>query len=241
MKSVPAKILIFLILTLVIFEAIQFLVRYDQAKQLSQGTQATSYYKEEPEFRILIAGDSIGEGVGAGSSSTIAAFFHKDFPEAEIINISESGHRTRETLRSLRRIEGSFDLILLFSGANDILYLTSLDKAEENMRELLRKSKELSDDVVLATSGNIGLAPIFPEPVAWYFSYRTRKFLKEFASIAKEEKVTWVDLYKAPEEDLLSNSPQKYYAPDMLHLSGEGYEIWYDEIRHAMGEKSKIK
>lgn len=240
MKSRAFKILISLIIILSIFEITQFLVRIDQAKDLAYGTRPPIFCKEDPEIRILIAGDSIGEGVGAKSSSTIAAFLHEDFPDAEILNVSESGCLTQEVFESLKRKRKRFDLILLFSGANDIMYFTPLDEAKRDMRKLLKEAKSLSKNVILTTSGNIGLAPIFPEPVSWYMSFRTRRFLKEYERIAKEEKVIWVDLYKTPEEDLLSKHPRKYYAPDMLHLSGKGYKVWYEKIREAI-RNSNIK
>jgi lysophospholipase L1-like esterase len=39
--------------------------------------------------------------------------------------------------------------------------------------------------------------------------------------------VMFVDLYRDPAAEPFIREPRRYYCPDLLHPSGEGYAIWF--------------
>jgi len=45
---------------------------------------------------------------------------------------------------------------------------------------------------------------------------------------------SYVDLYDSVVTEKLKEDPDKYYADDLLHLSDDGYELWYDEIEKKL-------
>lgn len=224
------------------------LVRYAQfindvrvGKALAKQITPFNYSLPNPRARLLIIGDSTALGTGLiDSSDSIAGKFHRDFPSVEIINISKNGARLSEVATMLPRAEGSFDLIIIQGGGNDVIYFTPLTSSAAQLDALFKESKQRATEVVSITSGNIGLAPIFPWPLNWIYDYRSKKFLGRFKTIAKTNNVFFVDLYQKRADDLLSVDSQKFYAKDKLHLSSDGYEFWYQKILKTLGGKNPL-
>lgn len=209
-----------------------------RAIQVSKGIQDASVpyeqHPENPTMRILVAGDSTGVGTGAESPrDSIAGRIGSDFPNADIQNISENGI-TLEVLKgklfSLPEIK--YDLIVIQIGANDVVKFTSKKKVTEELKLVLDYAEEHSTSVVLLTAGNIGLSPVFKWPLSKAISIRTLMVREIFQTEASERPtVDYVDLFKSAEEDIFSKDIYKYYAKDFFHPSGDGYEVWYQDVR----------
>jgi lysophospholipase L1-like esterase len=45
--------------------------------------------------------------------------------------------------------------------------------------------------------------------------------------VTTEMGVIFVDLFRDPHNDPFVKEPKRYYCPDGLHPSGEGYGIWF--------------
>ena len=234
------KIIIFLLVLLILFEVGQFLIYFQKARTISDQTESFSYKPDDINLRILVAGDSTAAGAGTKPINSVAGRFHQDFPEAEIVNLGKSGYKIKDVRQSLEQTEDNFDLAILHAGANDILYFTALSKAKTEMGKLLTEANKISDNVILITSGDIGKSPILPFPVGWYYSSRSKKYLNTFEEIAKQKEVAFVDIYNSEKNVKFEKEPDKYYAPDKIHLSGEGYKLWYDQIRETM-KRNNIK
>lgn len=208
-------------------------------KMLARSTTPFSYTSENPTKRVLFVGDSTAYGTGAKTpEQSTAGYLHQDFPHAEIINISKNGAKTGDLKKMITQAAGKFDLVVIQGGANDILYFTPLSQSKKNMEELLQEAKKYSNNVLLLTAGDIGSVPMFPPPLSWTYTARTKKFLSAFASIAKEQNVSVVDIYQEKENNIFSTDPKRYYAADGLHLSGDGYKIWYDQIVRTIEESN---
>lgn len=233
------KYLIIALLVIIIIVGVSELAllgfRVSVGKMLARNTKPFSFSPENPNKKILIVGDSTAYGTGTRDTiNSTAGYFHQDFPEAEIINISKNGAKTEELTEMIKQAKGSFDLVVLQAGANNIIYFTPLQKSKDTMRTLLKEAKEYSDNVVLLTAGNVGAAPMFMPPLSWLYTYRAKKHLAAFREVASEENVAVVNLWLEAEEDVFSQDPEKYYAKDKLHLTGEGYKLWYEKIRETM-------
>ena len=139
-----------------------------------------------------------------------------------------------EIIKTFDQAQGKFDLVLIQGGANNIIYFTPLETAVAEMDALIKKAKKYSDNVVLLTSGNVGTAPIFPVPLSWIYTTRARKFLAEFEKNAITNGALFVRLFQEKIDDVFLSDVKKYYAADGLHLTAEGYKVWYEQIRKTI-------
>src|SRR3989339_713819 len=207
---------------------VKFFDSVKTGKQLAAASMPFAFTLPNPQKRLLIIGDSTAVGVGPSDpNDSIAGKFHRDFPGVEIINISRRGAQLSEIAGMFNRAEGNFDLILIQGGANDIIYFTPLGKSANQLDMLFKEAKGRAPEVVSITSGNVGLAPMFPWPLNWVYSYRSKIFLDRFKKIAADNGVRFIELYQPRADDLLSQDIARFYASDGLHLTADGYEVWY--------------
>jgi len=186
--------------------------------------------------RILVLGDSTAVGTGTkDNKGSTAGRFGQDFPDAEIINLSINGLKAAELDSDFPSFpEGSFDLVLLQIGANDILQRTPLPKFSASLRSIFSKANAAGDKVVALHSGNVGLAPFFRWPLSSYFRAKSLEMRETYLAIAAEHDVTYVDLFREAKDDVFLTDIPTYYAADRLHLTEAGYDDWYRQIRSAM-------
>lgn len=187
---------------------------------------------EEP-IRILVVGDSTAVGTGSETSeSSTAGRLGAKYPDAEIVNLAQNGLRISELSPILESIDSNehFDIVLIQIGANDIIRFTSTKKIEGGIRKVLEKTKSLGEKVIVLHSGDIGESRFFP----WYVRpLLTKKSLKTREIYIKQANIygaSYVDLISASSSKLFLEDYNKYYAKDLLHLTGDGYGLWFDEI-----------
>ncbi len=190
--------------------------------------------------RFLFAGDStiVGTGVTKPADSTPGRF-GTAFPNAEIINLGRNGKLLEELLKEIlekRTSLGHFDLIVFQIGGNDITHRTPFADMDRDIRALVEIGKNLSTYVVVLHTGNLGRSPIFPKPIGWYFTWRTKHVREIYQRVAKETGAVYVDLYAAEVDELFRTDRPRYYMNDLFHPSGEGYRIWYENTRKALDE-----
>jgi lysophospholipase L1-like esterase len=204
----------------------------DQAKPLEN-------HPDNPDRRILIIGDSIWAGVGTTDpADSMAGRLIGDLPEALVVNKAESGAQIADGRQQLKKaqseFEKPFDQIIIQLGANDILYFTSITTAENELRNLLKEAQIAADDVAYTVSGSIGFAPVFWQLLDWFYTQRTREYLRVFSAVADELDVEYIDLFREREHDPFNENPRKYYAADMFHPSGDGYGLWYGKCKEQL-------
>lgn len=185
--------------------------------------------------RILFAGDSMVVGTGASDPKySVAGRFGKDFPNYTIDNVAVNGLRLAEFTETLDDVEGMYDLIIMQVGGNDVIRLYYLDDLENDARRAVRAAKEKSDKIVWLTLGNLGSTEFFPWPVNYFYDYWTKKSREVFLRVAAEEEILYIDLYRPIKKDPFSEDIKRFYAPDKLHISDDGYAVWYNYIREIM-------
>ena len=185
--------------------------------------------------RILILGDSTAVGTGVDDPRlSIAGRFSTEFPDAEVRNLGINGLRTPELARDFPSFpERSFDIVLLQIGANDILRGTPLPEFSRSLEIVFGRARVIGTHVIALHSGNIGLAPLFVWPLNVYFRTRTLRYREIYRQIAQEKGVLYVDLFHEAADDPFADH-ERFYSADLLHLSGEGYRVWYEDVRAAM-------
>lgn len=221
-------ILAFLVLLYVTYSALIF---WNAARKSVPLIAATPpFNREDPSLSksILVLGDSLAVGVGSPSEKTIAGRLSEALA-ATVENYAKSGAQTSDLAGQMARAQKDhYDLIVIQAGANDVIQLKSLGKAQENMDRILRSAEERSDHVVLLTAGNIGDAPLWPFPWGYIYLTRTLDLRERFSALALEHGALYVDLYA--EGNLFASDPQRFYAFDDLHLTEEGYGKWFEVI-----------
>jgi lysophospholipase L1-like esterase len=192
--------------------------------------------KPDARLRVLVIGDSTGVGTGSATpSESVAGRIARDFPGTEIVNRARNGARVKDVLVQLVGSgSGEYDMILLQVGGNDILRFTPLDELKVSIAEVLRVASGKARRVIFISTGNVGLAPAFFPPLSWIYTWRTRSVRALFMETARDQNAQYVDLFRERGQDLFLENPAKFYAPDLLHPSGEGYGVWYRELRRQM-------
>ena len=189
--------------------------------------QPFQHSPEDPSSSLLVVGDSTAAGVGSELGG-VPYYFSKEFEGLEVVTRAESGRKLEDIDSSM--FDGDFDAVLVMVGGNDILRLSSTEKVREELARVLDGAKEASEEVIVLHSGNVGQSPFFVFPFDSFYSWRTRRVRKVYIDVCREMNATYIDLYTSRGEDPFAEEPERYYAPDRLHLSDRGYSVWFNEI-----------
>jgi len=177
---------------------------------------------------IVIAGDSTAFGVGALPAETTAGRIAAAFPFARVINTARSGARVGHVVEQLESLDvPCADLVLMHACANDVLEFRSLDKVERDLRAAIARARELSENVILMPGHNFSVAPFFLRPLSKLIMWHAVRVHDVVKRVSAEMGVIFVDLFREPGDDPFFKEPRRYYCPDGLHPSGEGYALWF--------------
>lgn len=229
-------ILGFFILAYVLIAGIHMRTLISKGKAAAEKT--AHFRRERPgaPLRILIVGDSTAQGTGAMKpEESVAGRFGAKYPNAEIINRGFNGKRVATLAKELQEMRsGGFDFVLIMIGGNDITHLTPLEEVEKNARISMQEAKRLGKHVAIVHSGNLGASPLFPWPIDTILTARTRRLRDLYIRLAREENITYVDLFAEKIDDIFLTDIPRYYLKDQFHPSGDGYAIWFEKIQDAM-------
>lgn len=219
-----------------LFYGVRFFLLRSKSKVLVQQSVAFEQKGDTALLPFLFAGDSTGVGIGASrSEETFAGYFGKDFPNRPIKNISKSGRKTEELVSILQAQKSqSAQWVFVQIGGNDILYFTPHEKLADHIVRVVREGKRVGKHVVLLTSGNVGNAPFFPRILSSVWTRKTLQVRELFTHTAETEGVLYVDLFQERSDDVFLTNIPLYYSSDLLHPSGEGYNIWYAKTREVI-------
>ena len=196
-----------------------------------------------PVLRILILGDSTGVGIGATSpDESIAGLLAAEFPQADIVNVSQSGarvaHVTRQAQRCVR-LGWHFDLALLHVGGNDVLRATPIDRLVVSSQHLMTELAGLADRTVWLGPLNIGLAPLFPPPYSWLMAARSLAAARLFAACAQAHGAAFIDFCAADHSEHFTRERRASFAFDGLHPSSSAYRYGYAALRTALQRRKE--
>lgn len=177
---------------------------------------------------IVVAGDSTAFGVGALPAESTAGRIAAAFPHARVINVARSGANIGRVAGQLDRLEiERADLVLIHACANDVLEFRALEKVERDLRAAVARARKLSDNVILMPGHNFSVAPFFLRGISRLIMWHAMRIHTMVKRVAPELDVIFVDLFSHPNGDAFVQEPRRYYCPDGLHPSGEGYALWF--------------
>jgi lysophospholipase L1-like esterase len=226
----------FIIIILILYfsiNLIQFGLRLARGHRIAN--ESTPFEVKNPNAmrRMLTVGDSTGVGTGVNiPSQSIAGLIAQEYHCVEIINRAQNGAMVAQVIAQLDSVHGQgFDLVLVQVGGNDILRFTPLHDLQVSTYNLLKKARSKGRHVIFMSSGNVGNAPALFPPFTWLYTHRTLLVRKVFHDISGELGIQYVDLFKPRREDPFLADKARYFAPDLLHPSAQGYRLWYGEMK----------
>ena len=187
---------------------------------------------------IVVLGDSTAAGTGATSTDSIAGrlgalYTHATVHDYGVVGLKLKGLSSQ--LDSLPEIKAN--LVVVQIGANDITYFTNLSDIRAQTKVVLTKINKLKapgGKVLVLHSGLVGNAPLFPTWLSWLWNNRTRAVRDIYIQEVPLAGATYVDLVNSSVDKIFANDPKKYYASDMFHPSGDGYGVWFEEVKKVL-------
>jgi lysophospholipase L1-like esterase len=194
-------------------------------------TQACQHTPTACRRVIVVAGDSTAFGVGALPAESTAGRIAAAFPHARVINVARSGANVGRVLGQLNSagVERA-DMVLIHAGANDVLEFRNPAKVEADLRAALARAKQISKNVVIMPGHDFSVAPFFLRGIQKAIKWQAQKVHAIVKRVTTEMDVMFVDLYQDPANEPFVREPHRYYCPDLLHPSGEGYAIWFSAL-----------
>jgi lysophospholipase L1-like esterase len=180
---------------------------------------------------IVVAGDSTAFGVGALPAESIAGRIAAAFPHARVINVARSGARIGHVADQLDSLDVAHaDMVLIHACANDVLEFRSPAKVEADLRAALSRAKSLSANVVLMPGHDFSVAPFFLRTISRAITWQAVRVHSIVKRVTGEMNVMFVDLFRHPTSEPFIREPKRYYCPDGLHPSAEGYALWFSAL-----------
>ncbi len=226
-------VLILIFFIVITYDFIRMYSLFQKTVELEKKISPFERIKINSNSRILILGDSTAVGVGAEKNEdSIAGRLDVKYPDAEIINLAVSGLKIKglEEIISKIDVKESFDIIIIQIGANDIIRFTSLNNIEIGINRILSMSEKFNGKVVFLHSGDIGKSLFFPWYIRPLLSSRSLSVKNIYQNAAASHSADYVNLIDSPSVSEIDKNTKLYYSADLLHLSGEGYALWYKEI-----------
>ncbi len=189
---------------------------------------------------MLVLGDSTAYGVGAEEpEKSTAGRLSQSLGMIYVENLAKSGALTKDVRAQILNARlPAYDVVLIQVGANDVIYGTRLQSAAYDLEQVLTYIAPRASTTIVLTAGDIGNAPLWPWPLNHLYTLRTKALRGYFMALTEKYKVLYVDIFSQP--DVFGGDIKKYYAPDGLHLSGEGYAVWATYILDALRKAGRL-
>ena len=208
--------------------------RLGRSVELARESTPFQAAPERAKLRMLMVGDSTAVGTGASSPpNSLAGLLAESFPGLAIDNRAKDGARFDGVVEQLEA-GGHYDFVLIMAGGNDVMRLRDAEATRADIERSARLALKLAPRVAFLPAGNVGNAPFFFAPLSWLMTARARTLHADVRSVADRLGVTYVNLFKAPEDDPFVQRPG-LNAADGLHPSDAGYRLWRDELLAQTG------
>lgn len=206
--------------------------RLDKARELAAASRAIQAHPAQARLRLLVVGDSTAVGTGASTPErSVAGRLAAAMPDLAIDNLGENGARFADVVAQLERAPARrYDVVLVMAGGNDVIRLTDEAALRDDIDRVAALAKSRGSRVVLFPCGNVGNAPFFVRPFAWWMRARSIVLHALVRESADRHDAAYVSVYRERADDPFAREPGRYHAADGLHPGDEGYALWTDEL-----------
>ncbi|MBZ8142933.1 hypothetical protein CLD22_23945 [Rubrivivax gelatinosus] len=206
-----------------------------RARQLAAKARPYECRPAGVRSRVLVVGDSTAVGVGAGAAEhSLPGLLAEAFPRVQIVNVAVSGARIADALVQVEAAAARgerFDLALLLVGGNDVFRHTPWRRLKADTRALLAALKPLARRCVWLGSADIGAAPVFTPPLAWWLRRRTTRAATLFAHEARAAGVHFIDFADDALGTPFADDAATWFAADGVHPSAASYRHCFELLR----------
>lgn len=138
--------------------------RIGESMDLARRSEPFQQQPDAPARRLLVVGDSTAVGTGASSSSSsLVGLVAKRHPDWYIENRARDGAKFSDVISQLRG-DGSFDMVLIQAGGNDVIRVFDLDALNSTIEGVTSAARQRAPAVVLMPAGNVGTRPFSFRP-----------------------------------------------------------------------------
>ena len=232
------KILLAIILLVVLY----FLYCYYRIKtayslaEFTYAKWAVFGNKSNKKFKLFIAGDSIGTGVGStcfenSVSGRISHYLAKKY-HVILKNASANGYKIKNLL-NIKIPKEKQNLGVIFISSNDFIRFTDLNTFKKNAAKALENFSKFSERLIIIGPANVWLAKVLPLPLRIIYLIRGPKYadaLKEAS--AKFRNATYINSLKPAKR--FGKYRQSYYSSDKFHPNDEGYKFWFEMVKRYL-------
>lgn len=232
MLGIIETIIAIALLLWVAWTALNLFMRAKVASVMMEQTKPYDALTTDYRKTLLILGDSTGVGTGARlKEESVAARFAGLMSATYVENQAKNGAAVEDLSTQIQHLHLShYDAILIMVGGNDILAFHDAKKTAQKLDTILHTLPD-AGQVLLMTAGNVGGATIIPHLLRPLYAYITLRYHHEFANIAQKHGISYANLYQKPSEDPFIKEPDRFLSEDGLHPSGEGYGIWFEQLK----------
>lgn len=218
--------------------------RIGQSIELARRSEPLQQSPPGATIKLLIVGDSTAVGTGAASpASSLGGRIAAAYPFVRIENRATDGAKFADVAKQLddaKQIDAElFDVVLVQAGGNDVIRLTGEEKLRADIDRVAELAKARARTVILMPAGNVGNAPFFFRPLAWWMTQRSRTLHALVSQAAVRTGAVYVNLFQERAEDPFVKDPS-LNASDGLHPSDAGYGVWYQVLRAQGGLDQKL-
>ncbi|MFC2157780.1 GDSL-type esterase/lipase family protein [Acidobacteriota bacterium] len=201
-------------------------------------TQHSTYYHQRSSlFKSLP--NSKGEIVFLGDSITDGCEWSEFHGGREIKNRGISGDTTDGVLERLGEVtESRPEKIFLMIGVNDLARGESIDYILNNIARIIRKVLRNSQETALYVQSILPVNPQFDQfPDHTDKGAEILEINRKLRVFCTRQGVFYIDLHSAFLDE--NKNLSSLYSNDGLHLTGEGYVLWWSLIEKFVKDPSR--
>ncbi len=228
------KLVISILVIYILIEALLFAFHSYKAGSLVKKTYTGKFTLGNtslPLYKVLVAGDSVGAGVGASSfENSVVGRVGNELSKThyvELNNLSVSGYKMNEVL-NLKVPDEKYDLTILIVSSNNLFHMTNMDKFKFDTELVLDRYSKKSNKVIIVGPGRLFDAEAIPLVIKPVYRFMAGQYSKELLLISKKYPNV---IHVSPITSTLSMKEYGHTgASDRFHPNDEGHRFWFDLI-----------
>lgn len=232
---------IFVLFVFVVFIEV-LIARSGEAEEYKNPDRNARIFGQGNKLVYAVVGDSTTSGVGGDYEKGIAVTTAKNLAqnrEVHMTNFSISGAVFKEVLDEQlpKALELNPEIILIAAGSNDVTHLTSLNRLESHVEELISqvRGKNRNTKIIFTGAGDLGSVPRFLEPLRSIASIQTNRVNRVFEQAEKNDSNVGFARIAEKTGPEFRKDRSLFYKDD-FHPNDKGYDLWARVISEKMKE-----
>lgn len=198
----------------------------------STNTFTVGNTNNEGRTTYVALGDSLSAGVGVRNIEDTIVYAYagklaRKFWQVNVTNLAWPGDDSEDVLKVQlpQAVAKNPDYVTLFIGVNDMHNQKPLEEFRKNYEEILNTLlTQTTARIIVINIPYLGSDDLIRFPFTHYFDMRTQQYNSIISSLAQNDRIRYVDLYKGSRKVLNKNKDN--YAEDLFHPSAKGYLLW---------------